>query len=120
MMGGADISRLSVEQVAALADQKGALIVDIRPPFDFFGGHIPRSHSLPGMGIVRKIGEVPPDTTVVIVGYDQEADGEIASAAKAAGFADVSVLEGGYDAWEAADLAVETIADTVLISYDRL
>jgi rhodanese-related sulfurtransferase len=104
---------IGLADLQALIDQGGGQLVDVRLPFDYFGGRIPGSLNLPGSSVAGHIGPMPADRTLVLICDDGRKSAEAAAVARAAGFADVRVLEGGYDGWLDADLPVETISDGV-------
>ena len=105
------IERLDPAAVEALLGGAGVHIIDVRMPFDFFGGRVPGALNLPGDSIVERSVRIPEDMRVVFVCDDGEQSGEVAAAAQAAGWSNVAVLEGGMNAWFDADLPVETISD---------
>ena len=52
-------------------------IVDVRPPFDFAGGHIPNSLSLPGQALRTRAAQLSPDREILIVNSPSSASKEI-------------------------------------------
>jgi len=108
-----DIRTVTAQQVEELRGRPNVQIVDTRPPFSYFGGRIAGALNLPGRAINLRVGQIPADRTLVF--YDDTIDKAMqgAEAAVAAGFTDVSVLDGGYDSWLDADLPTETISDGI-------
>jgi rhodanese-related sulfurtransferase len=102
---------------AAEARQKveeGAIqVVDVRPPFDFAGGHIPRSLSLPGQALRTRAAQLPHDRELLIVGADARQTGEACALAASLGFTSVAALDGGFEAWLAAGCPIHTISDSM-------
>ncbi len=99
---------------ADLADRDGQsklVVVDVRMPFDYFGGRVPGSINYPGELMFEDCNVIPPESSVVFVCNDGEQSRIVATRARAEGYDDVAVLAGGIDAWLDADLPVETIAD---------
>jgi rhodanese-related sulfurtransferase len=109
-----DTATQSVEHLSPQEAQEriaqGAAVIDVRFPFDYAGGRMPGAVNLPGQAFRSRLEAVPPGRPLIFVCADGESSAEIAAEALALGFAEVSVLEGGFDAWEAEDLPVETIS----------
>jgi rhodanese-related sulfurtransferase len=101
---------ISIEDAKQKLDAGGVAFVDIRPPGDWAGGHVPGAQNLPLVSVKGRSREIPENTPVIFV--DQNG----ANAPKAAeillgleGFTDVSILDGGLDAWRKAGHPMETI-----------
>lgn len=105
------LKMISPTDLAALDTQSSLKIVDIRMPFDYFGGRVPGSINYPGDLMFENCNSIPTDTAIVIVCDDGEQSLPIATRALATGYGDVAVLAGGIDAWLDADLPVDTIAN---------
>jgi thiosulfate sulfurtransferase len=101
-----------VEVQAKLADGS-VQIVDIRPPFDFAGGHIPHSLNFPGTALRARVGQLRLDREILIVDADGSRTSEACALAVSLGFAEVASLDGGFEAWLAAGGAVHTISDSM-------
>lgn len=115
-MASNEIARLSVSEVEALVGTADAQIVDVRPPFDYFGGRVPGALNLPATSVVSRNAQVPKDRKLVFV--DDDGQGMALEAAQAAldsgHYSEgVAVLDGGYDAWIEADKTTETISDGI-------
>ena len=125
----------------------GAQILDIRSPAEFATGHLGKARNLP-YGIFRgpreNPGRVPeaaaleaalrsvglePDAPVLIV-YAGKTVTDFGAAARvywtltSAGFAELSILNGGMESWRSADLpiakrATPTTATKLTVSYDE-
>ena len=102
---------------AAEAKQKvddGAVqVIDVRPPFDFAGGHVPRSLSLPGQALRARAAQLPRDRELLIVAADARHGIDAGALAASLGFAAVAYLDGGFDAWLAAGYSIHTISDSM-------
>jgi len=104
---------ISAADLETLAERGEAQLVDIRLPFDYFGGRVPGSLNLPGNTVTTRVGQFPADRTLILICNDGAASARMAVLAVEAGFAKVAYLDGGYDAWLDADLPSETISDGV-------
>ena len=91
----------------------GVQVIDVRLPFDYFGGRVPGSLNVPALSITGRLGQIPADRPLIFVCDDGVKSAEAVAAAKTTGFTNVTVLAGGYDAWLDADLPTETISDGV-------
>lgn len=109
----ASIARLDPQEVERIRSQPGVQVIDVRLPFDYFGGRVPGSMNMPGSSLTSSTGLVPFDRKIVLVCDDGEASLEAGRAIAAAGYSDVALLEGGMDAWIEADLPMETISDGI-------
>lgn len=88
-------------------------IVDIRPPFDFAGGHIPRALNLPGRALRSRAAQLRLDRAILFVGSDGTETGEACALAVSLGFSSVMNLQGGFEAWLAAGYDIHTISDSL-------
>jgi rhodanese-related sulfurtransferase len=104
---------ISTNDLQALAQRGEAQLIDIRLPFDYFGGRVPGSLNLPGSGVTARVGQFPADRTLVLICDDGVNSAKVAALALQAGFSKVGYLDGGYEAWLVADLPSETITDGV-------
>jgi rhodanese-related sulfurtransferase len=104
---------ISTDDLRALAQRADAQLIDIRLPFDYFGGRVPGSLNLPGSAVTARMGQFPADRTLVLICDDGVKSAEVAALALQAGFSQVAYLDGGYEAWLLADLPTETISDGV-------
>ncbi len=91
--------------------RKGAAVfVDARESFFFEEGHIPRAINVPASKITGKnLPALPVDPAASVIVYCSGGDCEdsriVARALRAAGFQNVAVLTGGWDAWSAAKIS---------------
>ena len=77
----------------------GALVIDVREPYEWRAGHIDGARHIPLGDIANRLGELPRDADIVLY---CEAGGRSARAldiVRAAGFARAKHLKGGYLGW---------------------
>ena len=93
-------------ELTALINRDGALVVDIRAYADFEKGHIAGSKNvLPSQfDPDSKLLAGSKDSPVVVVCYRGMTASGVAKRLKRAGFGQVSILDGGIEAWQSADL----------------
>ncbi len=100
------IRRLGPAEVTALINHGNALLVDVRGASDFEKGHIAGSKNVQMTQFDPENKQLAPAKSLPVVMVCKV--GQTASFAakrlRKAGFTDVAVLEGGIQAWQAADL----------------
>ena len=72
----------------------------VRADEELAGGIIPGSVSIPLPQLQKRLGEIDPDTTVLVHCKGGYRSTIAASILQAAGFPKVGNLSGGYDAWK--------------------
>jgi rhodanese-related sulfurtransferase len=113
-MSNAMIKKLTAADVEPLTTDREVLLIDARMPFDYFGGHVPGAKNYPAAAVVGRLKGAPADRPIVVICDDGRTSAEVAETLQSNGFSDVSILDGGYDAWVEADYPTETISDAVL------
>jgi rhodanese-related sulfurtransferase len=84
------------------------LAVDVRPVEAYRNGRLPGARSIPLSSLGARRGEVPGDALVILYGAGGIEEARIAYRyLRSAGHANVVVLEGGFDAWQAQGYGVE-------------
>ena len=96
-------SRLSSSQLATRTDVQ---ILDVRGPFEVEEGTIPGSVTIPLAELVPRLDELDPDAPTVVYCAGGYRSSTAASVLRAAGFADVSDVLGGWSGWVSAGLPV--------------
>ena len=96
-------------EVVQLINRKDAVLVDLREPGEFGGGHAPNARNIPQGQLVQRLGELEKFKGKPIVLVCQTGGRSHAAVAqlKKAGFTEVTVLAGGFGAWQQANLPVE-------------
>ncbi len=100
------VRRLGPAQLTALINRDNALVVDVRPLAEFEKGHIAGSKNVQMSQFDpenRSLAPAKALPVVLVCKVGQTADAA-AKRLRKAGFASVNVLEGGIQAWQAADL----------------
>ena len=100
------VRRLGVAQLTALINRDNALVVDLRPIGDFDKGHIAGSKNVQMSQFDPENKQLAPAKAlpVVLVCKVGETATTAAKRLRKAGFSNVNVLDGGIQAWQAADL----------------
>lgn len=103
-LGG--VRRIGPAQLTALINRDDALVVDVRPAADFGKGHIAGSKNVQMAQFDPENKQLAPAKAlpVVLVCKVGQTASDAAKRLRKAGFTNVSVLEGGIQAWQSADL----------------
>ncbi len=97
---------VGVRAAAALAEA-GALLLDVREPGEWQGGHVAQAWLLPMGQVARHRSDLPQDRRIVVVCRSGGRSAAVAEALRAWGF-DAVNLSGGMTAWAVAGLPVVT------------
>ena len=87
----------SADEVTAIPD--GALVVDVREPYEWDAGHLPGARHIPLGDIANRLGELPRDTDVVLYCEAGARSARALDVLRDAGFTRARHLKGGYLAW---------------------
>lgn len=101
MVPQADVRQLS----AALA--AGALVIDVREPFEYSAGHVPGAVPMAMHLVPLRIGEIPVDRDVFIICATGNRSWQVCHFLSEHGIAATNV-SGGTMAWQSAGFAIET------------
>ncbi len=98
----------TAEAIRLLNHEKGVL-VDVREPDEFRGGHIPHAVNLPLSGLAGGLKQIEKHKArpLIICCRTSQRSARAAVAMRKHGFASVQVLAGGITAWQAENLPVE-------------
>jgi len=100
------VRSLNPAQLTALINRENALVVDLRPAPDFEKGHVAGSKNVQVSQFDPENKQLAPARALPVVLVCKAGDAASAAAKRLrkAGFQNVSLLEGGVQAWQAADL----------------
>lgn len=86
-----------------------ALVLDIREPGEFNGGHIPKAKNIPLAELDKRVDDISrfKEKPVIVTCRANGRSGAAARLLKAKGFTNVVELQGGFGAWQQASLPVE-------------
>ena len=100
------LSNVSVHDLRAAA-AGGALVIDVREPFEFAEGRVPDSVLVPLATVPSRAEEFVKDEPVYIICRSGNRSLVAAETLVAAGYSDVRNVQGGMIAWEGAGLPIE-------------
>jgi SulP family sulfate permease len=92
------------QQLHAEKPEQIPVIVDVREPREYRRGHIPDARSVPLSTILLETVKFPNDRPIVIVCRSSRRSRRAAFTLQQMGVMNVSILDGGMLAWEAASL----------------
>ncbi|EHR50864.1 Rhodanese-related sulfurtransferase [Saccharomonospora marina XMU15] len=87
----------SVEEFAA-AQRAGALVVDVREPAEYLGGHVPGARLYPLSSLTSRMAELPRRERIYVICASGNRSAMAASVLEQAGF-DARSVAGGMSAW---------------------
>ncbi len=101
--------RVNVAEAGEMVADDGAVVIDVREPGEYQGGHIPTATLLPVNSVFARREELPKDKKILFVCAVGQRSALAAEMAAAAGLpADhLYTLDGGTDAWKKAGQPVE-------------
>jgi rhodanese-related sulfurtransferase len=100
---------VGVPEAVQLINRQDALIVDVREPGEFKGGHIPNARNIPLGQVSQKLKDLEKfkDRPIIVSCQTGSRSAEAAAALMKAGFGQVYGLSGGMNAWQQANMPVE-------------
>jgi len=106
MSGAAEVGPMEAVQ---LINRKDAVMVDLREPGEFAGGHAPNARNIPVGQLDKRIGELEKfkNRPIILVCQTGGRSHTATAQLKKAGIGEVMVLSGGINAWQQANLPVE-------------
>lgn len=102
----AALSNVTVQQLHAAA-AAGALVLDVREPFEYAEGRVAGSLLVPLATVAERAGDFPKDQPVYVVCRSGNRSLVAARTLVEAGYSDVRNVDGGMIAWSAAGLPVQ-------------
>ena len=96
----------SVELAEKLAAGSGPLVVDVRTAREWEGGHVDGSINVPLAQLAERMGEVPEDRDLAVVCRSGYRSSLASSMLLRSGYARITDVVGGMDAWTASDLPI--------------
>jgi phage shock protein E len=105
-----EIRAISPAEASALIEGRGDdpkfVVIDVRRPEEFAGGHIPGAININSADFPDRIGGLDPDGTYLLCCLRGVRSSGVRELMREAGFREVYDIEGGMSAWKAAGLPV--------------
>ncbi len=103
----AKVNEIAPEEAQQRHQEHAAIIVDVREPDEWRGGHIPGAKHIPLGEVQARAGELLGAPDVIFVCRSGSRSATAAKALEKAGHANVASLVGGMRAWQRAGLRVK-------------
>jgi hydroxyacylglutathione hydrolase len=111
-IAGRDIDRVAQWTVDELQERKesgaGLFVLDVRQPNEWAAGHVPGARHIPGAELAQRLDELPSRNPVAVYCGSGFRSSVAASLIKASGRDLVFNVLGGFTAWQARELPVDT------------
>jgi rhodanese-related sulfurtransferase len=103
------VQHVTTAEAIRLMNHEKGLLVDVREPDEYRGGHIPHALSLPLSGLATGLKQIEKHMArpIIICCRTSQRSARAAVALRKHGFASVQVLAGGITAWQGENLPVE-------------
>ncbi len=98
---------VDVATVAAIRDNPGVFLLDVREPDEYAAGHIPGITLIPMGDVAARLAELPRDKEIVVTCRSGNRSAQVADFLRGQGFDNVHNMTGGLVAWEEAGYAVD-------------
>lgn len=98
---------VDVQTVAAIKEDPGVIVLDVREQYEYDEGHIPGVTLIPMAEIPNRLSEIPTDKQVIVTCRSGNRSGQVTDFLREQGFDNVHNMTGGILAWQAAGLTVE-------------
>jgi rhodanese-related sulfurtransferase len=92
-----------------LREHAQALVVDVREPSEYVGGHVPGAVSIPQADLATRLGELPRDRELLVVCAGGNRSLRAATFLRQVGFEQVTNLAGGTNGWREAGHPLEDV-----------
>jgi rhodanese-related sulfurtransferase len=101
--------RVTVAEAREMMEDDGVVVIDVREPHEYAGGHVPGASLIPVNSVFARREELPKDKKIVFVCQVGQRSALAAELAAAAGLPPERLynLEGGTDAWKKSGEPVE-------------
>jgi rhodanese-related sulfurtransferase len=98
---------VDVETVAAIRQNPGVYLLDVREPDEYAAGHIPGITLIPMGEVASRLAELPRDKEIIVTCRTGNRSSQVADLLREQGFTNVHNMTGGIVAWEEAGYPVE-------------
>jgi hydroxyacylglutathione hydrolase len=95
------VREVGQDELAAHAQE--VVLLDVREPQEFAGGHVPGARNLPQADLATRLSEVPRDRPIYVICQGGFRSLRAAQFLNQMGFSDVASVSGGTEAWRAAN-----------------
>jgi len=96
--------RLDATQATRLMNDEDPILIDIRTPAEYAGGHLLRARSFPLADLEKRLAEIKGKRPLLVIDADGGRSAKACAVLRKAGFERVYSLAGGVAAWRSANL----------------
>jgi rhodanese-related sulfurtransferase len=104
------LARLAEDSIdaaqAKVLEDSGALIIDVREPYEWEAGHVPGARNIPLRDLPAQLPDLPADGPLIFMCQTGVRSLAALRTARASGRADLRNLGGGIGAWQRAGLPI--------------
>lgn len=98
---------VDVATVAAVRENPGVFLLDVREPDEYAAGHIPGITLIPMGEVADRLNELPRDKEIIVTCRSGNRSSQVADFLREQGFTNVHNMTGGLVAWQDAEYPVE-------------
>lgn len=104
-----DVVPISVKEAAELLGKPDVIILDVRTPAEFAGGHLPGARNMDFFGgrFEQQVSSLPKDKSVLLYCRSGKRSAGAAEALAEAGLKKIMDMHDGFQAWQKNGLPVE-------------
>jgi rhodanese-related sulfurtransferase len=102
-----EVKRVEVNEAPNWLRDRGAIVLDVREPWEYQAGHIPGAVLIPQADLALRLSEIPKERDVLVVCAAGARSQRAAQFLKQVGYDRVASLEGGTSGWVKAGNPVE-------------
>ena len=99
--------RIDLDEAKKRIESGEVVVVDVREPSEYSGGHVPGAVLIPLNTVLRRGEEIPKDRQVLFVCAVGQRSSLAAEMAAAMGFTNIANIEGGTEGWKKRGFPVE-------------
>jgi rhodanese-related sulfurtransferase len=98
-MFGWGVPSITTDELAEKLSQGKKVLIDVREPYEFAGGHIKGAVNMPVRQLGDKIGKFKADAEMYVICASGSRSGSAVGALRRAGFENVFNVKGGVSRW---------------------
>lgn len=98
-MFGWGIKSVTVDRLAERMAEGKQVLIDVREPSEYAGGHVPGAMNVPLGSLGAKLGKLDPQAETYVICHSGSRSASAARMLKRAGFGQVYSVRGGTSAW---------------------
>jgi hydroxyacylglutathione hydrolase len=103
-----EVPRVTPAEAPAWLAEHRALVLDVREPWEYAGGHVPGAVSIPQADLATRLAEIPNDRELLVVCASGMRSLRCGQFLRRHGYHHVANLEGGTSGWREAGHPLET------------